>query len=129
MEKKLLEERGRLVKQIEALQSELRGLDRAISLCRAEHAPATLAAPVRQRSRNVKETVLSIVTDSGTVGATVIEVLETAMARGAHLERGTVSSLLSRFKREGALDMRDGRYVVMGKASSQTHDGGVAMPH
>lgn len=64
----------------------------------------------RSRSRGVKEAVLGIVTKAGDRGLSVNEVLEQAQADGVHLDRGSVSSLLSRLKREGTLTMDEGRY-------------------
>jgi hypothetical protein len=109
--KKLIEDRDRLAKQIEALQGELRGMDRAISVMKGE--AATPQEPERKpRTRNVKETVLSLVQKAGHLGLNVNELLTVAQQDNIHLERGTVSSLLSRFKRENVLDMKDGRYFL-----------------
>jgi hypothetical protein len=109
--KKLIEERERLVKQIEALHGELRGMDRAISVMKGE-AASPQEAERKPRTRNVKETVLSLVQKAGHEGLNVNELLIAAQRENIHLERGTVSSLLSRFKRENVLDMRDGRYFL-----------------
>jgi hypothetical protein len=110
--KRLIEERERLAKQIEALQSELRGIDRAISLMKGEVTPPQEAADRKPRARNVKETVLALVQKAGHDGLNVNELLTAAQRENIHLERGTVSSLLSRFKRENVLDMKDGRYFL-----------------
>lgn len=107
---KLQEERERLARQIEALQNELRGLDRAIALLRGE-TPADSKSD-KIRPRNVKDTVLGLISAAGSKGLTVNQVLEAAVAKNIHLERGTVSSLLSRLKRENTLDMREGSYFI-----------------
>jgi len=104
---KLKQERERLARQIEALQNELKGLDRAIALLDGLE-PA--AAPVK--ARNVKDTVLGLVAAAGQKGLTVHQVLDEAKAKNVLLDRGTVSSLLSRLKRENTLDMSDGSYFV-----------------
>lgn len=110
---KLVEERVRLQKQIEALQNELKGLDRAISLLGGgDETTGEGSARPRERGRNVKETVLTLVQQAGSKGVNVSEVLDNAQASGIRLERGSVSSLLSRLKREGVLEMDDGRYFV-----------------
>ncbi len=101
---KLREERARLIRQAEALQNELRGLDRAITLIEAE------AGETQPKPKNVKTIVQKIVEDAGLVGVTVDEVLGIARARGLHLERATVASNLSRGKTAGTYDARDGRY-------------------
>lgn len=103
MREKLRAERDRLARQVEALQNEIRGLDRALALFDAQDAP-------RQRPKNVKDTVLKIVESNGSIGATVDEVLKSAADRGIHLERATVASHLSRFKADGVFEGRDGRY-------------------
>lgn len=101
---KLRAERARLLRQAEALQNELRGLDRAITLIEAE------SGEPKARPRNVKDLVHRIVEDAGLIGMTVDEVLETAKNQGIHLERGTVASNLSRGKTAGIYEARDGRY-------------------
>jgi len=110
--KKLIAERERLKAQIEALQNQLKGLDTAISLLNGDDKGETTNAPPRARARNVKDIVLLIVQDAGSKGISVNDLLERAQKNGVHLERGTVSSLLSRMKRESVLDMEDGRYFV-----------------
>jgi hypothetical protein len=109
--KKLIEERERLVKQIEALHGELRGMDRAIAVMKGE-AASPQEAERKPRTKNVKDTVLSFVEKAGQEGLNVNELLLAAQRVNIHLERGTVSSLLSRFKRDNILDMRDGRYFL-----------------
>jgi hypothetical protein len=109
--KKLIEERERLVKQIEALHGELRGMDRAISVMKGE-AASPQETERKPRTRNVKETVLSLVQKAGHEGLNVNELLIAAQRENVHLERGTVSSLLSRFKKESVLDMKDGKYFL-----------------
>lgn len=113
MLEKLRAERGRLLRQAEALQNELRGLDRAIALIEAE------SGEPKTRPRNVKDMIHRIVEDAGLIGITVDEVLEVAKARGIHLERGTVASNLSRGKSAGLFEARDGRYFFrMGPSPS-----------
>ncbi|MGB9141248.1 MAG: hypothetical protein WCB71_03515, partial [Aestuariivirga sp.] len=58
-------------------------------------------------------TVLSIVTSSESAGVTVNELMNKAKTDGVALERASVSSLLSRLKREGILQIKDGRYYTM----------------
>lgn len=101
---KLRAERARLLRQAEALQNELRGLDRAIALIEAE------SGEPKARPRNVKDIIHRIVEESGLVGVNVEEVLEIAKSRGMHLERGTVASNLSRGKAGGLYEAREGRY-------------------
>lgn len=119
--KKLIEDRDRLAKQIEALTWELKGMDRAIAAMKGEAAAQPESAERKPRSRNVKETVLTLVQRAGQEGLNVNDLLVAAQRENIHLERGTVSSLLSRFKRENVLDMRDGRYFLLRATGNDTH--------
>jgi hypothetical protein len=108
--KKLTELRDRLIatiaqhqRAIEAFQNQLAGVDAAIKAVSSEDG----ALPAR---RNVKRTVMEIVQEAGRAGVTSYEVVEKAAAKGRTLERGSVSSLLSRFKREGTLTFDGERY-------------------
>lgn len=105
MLQKLEAEKGRLMRQIEALQNEVRGLERAIALCGAD------VAEKRERPKNVKATVITLVQDAGLIGMSAAEVVDEAQKRGLHLEKATVASNLSRLKLEGTLEIRDGRYI------------------
>ena len=118
---KLEAERARLSRQIEALQNELRGLDRAIALCRVD------GTEPKQRAKNVKDTVQKIVEDAGLIGATVDDVVASALNVGVHLERQTVAANLSRGKAAGTYELRDGRYLCRARPSRPSGDahGGV----
>jgi hypothetical protein len=111
--KRLVDERERLRLQIEALQNQLVGIERAITLMNGGVDPAQPSSSNgRERARNVKDTVLGLLAEAGEAGLTVTKCVEMAQKRGSHLERGTVSSLLSRLKREGILDLKEGFYSV-----------------
>jgi len=109
--KRLQEERERLLAQMEALRNQIVGIDRAISVMEGTEFNHP---EERQRARghNVKNTVLGLVSAAGVSGLSVIQVLDGAKVKGIVLDRGTVSSLLSRLKRENTLDMKDGRYFI-----------------
>jgi cell division septum initiation protein DivIVA len=118
---KLLSEKEKLRAEIAALQNqlagkkgELSGIERAISLVSGDDAESeAIPAPEkRERARNVKETVLNAVEGAGQHGITVNQLLERTQREGKHLDRGTVSSMLSRFKRDGVLSMVDGKYSL-----------------
>lgn len=116
MLQKLKDERARLVRQAEALQNELRGLDRAIALCEAdENTP-------KARPKNVKDAIVKIMDDAGLIGATVGEVVDAAKNAGMHLERGTVASTMSRLKGEGTFEVKDGRYFMRVRPSQPLGD-------
>lgn len=109
--KRLREERERLLAQIEALKNQVVGLERAISVMEGNEYRPVQDTP-RNRSRNVKDTVLGLLAEAGRNGLSVNQVIDFARAKGVDLDRGTVSSLLSRLKRESTLDMKDGQYFI-----------------
>ena len=104
------EEIETLTKQIEALHNQRLALQRLRAKVTGEDTGADQIT--KTRSRNVKDTVLGLLASAGEGGLTVNEVLTAAEKRGIHLERGSVSSLLSRLKREQVLDLKDGSYRV-----------------
>jgi hypothetical protein len=109
--KQLHEERERLLAQMEALRNQIVGIDRAIAVMEGtEYKPPE--GRQRERGHNVKDTVLGLISTAGTIGLSVNQVLDNAKITGIKLDRGTVSSLLSRLKRENILDMKGGQYFV-----------------
>lgn len=132
MRERLEAERNRLKQQIEvlqrqseALQNQLVGVERSIGLISGETTAEIY--PARGRTRNVKDTVLGLLAEAAGQGLTVIQLLEIAQNKGKHLDRGSVSSLLSRLKRENILDMVDGVYRIKNASAdvvslhAQTH--------
>ncbi|MGB8313218.1 MAG: hypothetical protein WCE69_01915, partial [Aestuariivirga sp.] len=86
--KKLMEEKAFRLKQIENLHSEIKGLEVAIRLMNGEDdtdVSQNNGSP-KQRARNVKGTVLSIVTSSESAGVTVNELMNKAKTDGVALE-------------------------------------------
>ncbi len=108
---KLRDERDRLLREIEALKNQLIATERALSIIDGTEYRPSEPQP-RERARNVKDTVLGLLAQAGESGLSVNQVLEAARVKGIELDRGSVSSLLSRLKRESTLDMRDGQYFV-----------------
>ena len=116
--KRLAEERISLIKQIDNLQSELKGLDRAIRLVSGEtDTTETALIAVKPRARNVKETILTLVAAASPAGASVNDLMDEARMKGVALEKASVSSLLSRLKKEGVLQMDNGKYFVPGSSA------------
>jgi hypothetical protein len=104
--------REKLVAEIVALQNQLKAWDEAIALLEGENTPVK-PPEIKQRGKNVKETVLTLVENAGADGINAAGVLDAAKSMGVHLDRGSVSSLLSRLKRENVLAISDGgRYFV-----------------
>jgi len=122
---KLLIRRGYLITQIKELQDRLAELDLTISLLRGEAEPGPTPLtdaekpPVASgRRRNVKRTVMDLVNKAGDLGVTAIEIVDRARETGHDFDRGSVSSLLSKFKGAGALRFDGERYYPTGKSPS-----------
>ncbi|MBY0349492.1 hypothetical protein [Tabrizicola sp.] len=58
---------------------------------------------LRAPRSNVKQTILNLLDQAGAVGLNAATAVETSAKAGVTLERGTVSSLLSRLKNEGVV--------------------------
>jgi CRP-like cAMP-binding protein len=113
-------ERERVLReQIIALQNELKGVQWSIAQTTGEpdHTTQRQMPLLRRRARNVNETVLRLVTAAGPKGLSAVDLVERAQAEGVTLNRGTVSSLLSRLKREGTLAYNGTEYAVIQKMS------------
>lgn len=59
---------------------------------------------------NVKQTVISLLEEQGHVGLNAAMAVEIAAGKGIDLERGSVSSLLSRLKNEGVVEYDGSTY-------------------
>jgi hypothetical protein len=96
---------GRHQAAIEALRNQLLGIEQAIKTLGGDAVGAGSS-----RRTNVKRTVMEIIHDAGTMGVTAVEVVGRAQVLGRSLDRASVSSLLSRLKREGTLTFNGERY-------------------
>ena len=70
---------------------------------------------LRAPRSNVKQTILDLLERAGDAGINAASAVETASRAGSSLERGTVSSLLSRLKNEGVVTY-DGSVYRLAKA-------------
>lgn len=104
----LVEQRDRLLREIEAIKNKVAGLEMAISLLSGEDHPSAHATEPRRQ--NVKATVLDLLREVGTTGLNATSAVEIARRRGILLDRGTVSSLLSRLKRDEVVAYDGERY-------------------
>jgi chorismate mutase len=115
---KMLEERRRQIDaEINQLMTRRAEIDLLIARSRGEAESVPAAEPPRRR-RNVKKTVMELVEMAGSAGVTATEVVDRAGAIGRELDRGSVSSLLSKFKGQGALIFDGERYYPASKALS-----------
>lgn len=111
--KQLLERRDQLRAEYEAAKARLDEVERLVRMFSGVE-PTNPPAPYERPRRGIiQNTVLGIVTEAGTRGVTVNELIEAAAnKRGMTLDRGTVSSLLSRFKRDNVMMYDGSRYIM-----------------
>ncbi len=115
MKQRLLAERDRLLKERDALDNQIAGLERAIALVVGdEELPA---ATTRSKRTSTKSFVLSLLDEVGTTGLNAAIAVDLANRRGVRIERGSVSSLLSRFKADGVVAFDGERYRLPKYAS------------
>jgi hypothetical protein len=107
---KLKLERSKMVAELEALRNKISGLDIAIGLLETGSAPTDAATRVSGRKPKTKKLVLELLDEAGSAGLVATEAVERAAARGVKLDRGTVSSLLSRLKKDGVVDYDGDKY-------------------
>ena len=120
MKKRLLEERERLLRQREALDNEIKGIERAIALVSEEES----SKPSSGKRTQIKGIVLDLLDDVGTTGLNATDAVELANKKGLTIERASVSSLLSRLKRDGIV-VYDGNKYRLSKYAP-TDDGSSA---
>lgn len=104
----LIQERDQLLKQREALNNQIIGLERAISLAGGEE-PIAATKPSGRRVNN-KGIVLKLLEEAGTTGLNAVSAVEMASRRGVSLDRNSVSSLLSRLKADNIVVYDGDRY-------------------
>jgi hypothetical protein len=113
---KMLEERRRQIDgEINQLMVRRAEIDLMLARSRGEAESTPTNEPPRRR-RNVKKTVMELVDMAGSAGVTAAEVVDRACTIGRELDRGSVSSLLSKFKGQGALTFDGERYYPVSKA-------------
>ena len=111
---RLIEQRDRFVNQMEALRNQVAGLELAIALLSEEE--PTQRRPVEAasggESDNVSDLLRVLLQDAGARGINARLAVELAARRGVDLNRSSVSSLLSRMKRDGKLSYQSKRYIL-----------------
>ena len=111
--KKLIDERDRLLKDIEALKNRVGGLDLALSLLQHDAGDGLRRAGVPSSSVPVKTIVLDLLKEVGTVGLDADGAATLAARRGITLHRGSAASALSRLKKEGIAAYDQKRYRLV----------------
>ncbi|MEM8849378.1 MAG: hypothetical protein AAGE03_05010 [Pseudomonadota bacterium] len=112
MKQRLLEERDSLLRQRDALDNEIKGIERAIQLI----ADDSMSSPEQGKRVQIKSIVLDLLEQVGTTGLDAAGAVRLANERGVTLKQNSVSSLLSRLKADGAVTY-DGSQYRLGKYS------------
>lgn len=107
MKQKLLDERDILLRQREALDNQIAGIERAIALVAGEDRKTPLSA---KHGISNKAIVLDLLKDAGTTGLNAVAAVGMANSRGITLDRNSVSSMLSRLKRDEVVVYDGDRY-------------------
>lgn len=106
MKQRLLQEREELLRQRDALDNEIKGIERAIQLVTADHSDPASGGKKPQ----TKSIVLDLLDDVGTTGLDATIAVKLANDKGFTVEKGSVSSLLSRLKKDGIVEYDGSRY-------------------
>lgn len=106
MKQRLLQEREALLRQRDALDNEIKGIERAIQLVSVDHVDPVLGGKKPQ----TKVVVLELLEDVGTTGLDASMVVRMAHEKGLTVEKNSVSSLLSRLKKDEIVHYDGSRY-------------------
>jgi hypothetical protein len=109
-------QRDRLLIEIEALRNKVAGLELALSLMGAESAAPEEREKTKE-NRGLRQTLTDLLREAGTTGLNATSAVDTAQRRGAHLDRQSVASTLSRMKRDGDVTYNGDRYKLTQFAS------------
>ena len=113
---KLREELARVNGEIRTLEGRRDGLLLAIAVVNDDPAEAANFAATNETTRKprgpIKEIVLRLLSENMERGLVAIDVVDLAKAQGHELDRNSVSSLLSRFKRDGIVEYDGKRYRI-----------------
>lgn len=101
--------RDKARREMEDAEVRVQAGEQLLSMLLGQDAAAD-SAPGKMKRGAVKDHVLRLVTENAGRGLVSSELVELAKAQGIELDRGTVSSLLSKLKAEGVLDYLDGKY-------------------
>lgn len=111
---KLHDTHAELEAQLEALKNKIAGVRLAIDVLEGNDEDDVADEPGRAPRGAVKEALFELLKEAGKTGLNAHSAVEMAKRRGIELDRGTVSSTLSRMKRDGAVDHDGERYRLKG---------------
>lgn len=101
---KLRDELAAIQAEIRSLQGREAGLQRAIAIVSDDPAFLGGGGTHHKRRSPIKDIVLRLLEENAERGLVAVEIVDLARRQGITLDRNSVSSLLSRFKKEGVLD-------------------------
>ena len=111
MKERLIQERDELIRRREAIENQILGIERAISLIGRQESGDLDSEPLKTGTRaNTKMIVLDLLKEAGTTGLNAQTAVALAEKRGVNLDRASVSSLLSRLKRDEIVTYDNERY-------------------
>jgi hypothetical protein len=118
---KLHETLAGLEAELEALRNKISGVRLAIDVLEGNDEDDAADDSGRARRGAVKEALYDLLKEAGKTGLNAHSAVEMAKRRGLELDRGTVSSTLSRMKRDGAVDHDGERYRLKGTEQPTAH--------
>lgn len=119
--KKLVEQRDKLLKEMEALRHKIEGLEMAISLVGGQTDEASILRSGGKRRSNVKGLIISLLTEAGISGLNASSAVERADRKGVILDRASASSILSRMKADDIV-IYDGQNYRLKEFSNSIED-------
>ena len=124
--KALVDQRARLMVELEALRNKIAGLDMAISILQKGAPVPKEGMTTVSRRTGVKGFVLDLLRERGADGLNAAVAVEIASRRGVLMDRGSVSSLLSRLKQDEVVTYDDNMYRLREFADEEGLFGGSA---
>jgi len=118
--KKLIEQRDKLLKEMDAIRHRIEGIEIAINTLGGEQDAGSVLRSGGKRRSNVKSFIISLLTEAGTTGLNAASAVEMAGRKGVPLERTSASSILSRLKADGAAAYDGDKYRLNEFAKGQT---------
>ena len=113
---RLRDELARINGEIRTLEGRRDGLLLAIAVVNDDPVDAPSHATARDATRKprgpLKEIVLRLLSENEERGLVAVDVVDLAKAQGHDLDRNSVSSLLSRFKRDGIVEYDGKKYRI-----------------
>jgi hypothetical protein len=119
---RLIAQRDQMLREIDAMRNKVAGLEMAIALIEGDGVNARQFTS----KHSVKTVLLDLLKSTGGEGLSAASAVDLAGRRGISLHTGSVSSTLSRFKKDGIVTFDGQRYRLVSEISSATDATNVA---